>query len=633
MIRRELMVGSVIVLAGGVFLLDLLGTPDGAFAVLYIAVILHLAPLHRRWVIGAGCGTAMLTAAVFVWRHPSGVASGGYSRLAVSLVAIGVTTVLSLRHRSTRDTVREQAWMLELTHDTVIIRDASDVILYWNDGAEQLYGWSRAEAVGRICGELLKCAFPSAEVAAALEVHGQWSGEVVRLRRDGARLVLGSRLLRRRDPHGGPNGVIELSADLTEQRRADAKRSASERRYRTMFDTAGFATWEADWSPTMRVVTQSAPADQDLKTWLAAHPDLVQSAVGSAVIRNANQAAVDLFQAPSRRDLIGSNLSARYLPEEMPAFVHILSTLAGGAEGAEIETRMRTLDGRVAEVVMRLTVLPEGERWSHMLIMTFDVTERNEARARIEQTSAALAHAGRVSILGQLAASIAHEVNQPLTAILNYGKSGRRWLSRAEPDLEEVAGCLEKIISNGTRAADIIGRVRALARKAAPRTEPLNLAELVEEAMALIQHEARAADVTLRRAGQGDVPPVFGDRVQVQQVLVNLLMNGLQAMREVDGGGKELRVLTEPLAEGMVRVAVEDRGAGFRDGDAARIFEPFFSTKADGMGMGLSICRSIIEAQGGQISAANNDGPGATVSFTLPVRPAIAPARRPAPIP
>jgi len=637
MIRRRLMVASAIALAVAIFLLDLLGPLDSAIAVLYIAVILLLAPLDRRVVIAAGCGAAMLTAVAFVSRHLPGASGGAYSRLVVSFVAIGVSTLRTLLGSSTRTAVREQARLLELSHDTVIIRDANDVIIYWNDGAEQLYGWSRAEALGKTCNKLLHCAFQSAEVAAALEADGQWSGEVVRTRRDGDRLVLGSRWLLRRDPDGRPIGVIESSADLTEQRRADAERSASEQRYRTMFDAAGFATWEADWSETMRIVTQSAPAGQDLKTWLEAQPDLVQDAISRAFIRNANQAAVDLFQAPTRQDLVGANLSARYLPGELPAFAHILSTLASGAEGAESETRMRTLGGRVADVVVRLTLLPQGERWSHVLVMAFDVTERNEARARVEQTSAELAHAARVSILGQLAASIAHEVNQPLTAIINYGKSGRRWLSRPEPDLGEVGGCLEKIVSNGTRAADVIGRVRTLARKAAPQTEPLNLAELVEDAMALIQHEARAADATLRRTGQGDLPLVFADRVQVQQVIVNLLMNGLQAMREVHDRKKELCVFTETLPEGMVRVAVKDLGAGFENGDTARIFEPFFTTKPDGMGMGLSICRSIIEAQGGRLSAANNDGPGATVTFTLPVGSgaslSAAPARRPEPIP
>jgi C4-dicarboxylate-specific signal transduction histidine kinase len=242
--------------------------------------------------------------------------------------------------------------------------------------------------------------------------------------------------------------------------------------------------------------------------------------------------------------------------------------------------------------------------------------ERNEVRARLEQTSAELAHAARVSTLGQLAASIAHEVNQPLSAIITYGKSGKRWLGRDVPDLREVETCLDHIVSNGSRAADVIARVRALARKGAPEAEPLALGELVDDTITLVQREARAARVVLRRSEDGPVPLALGDRVQVQQVLVNLLMNGIQAMREVHRPRRLAIALSGE--EEAVRVSVRDNGTGIA-GDPSNVFQPFFTTKEDGMGMGLSICRSIIEAQGGRIAAANNPDHGATISFTLPI--------------
>lgn len=249
--------------------------------------------------------------------------------------------------------------------------------------------------------------------------------------------------------------------------------------------------------------------------------------------------------------------------------------------------------------------------------------ERNEARARLAQASAELAHAARISTLGQLAASLAHEVNQPLSAIINYGKSGKRWLGREEPNLAEVANCLDHIVSNGNRAADVIARVRAQARNAAPEPGPLDMADLVKEAVALLAREAQAARVAVLVFGGEALPPAMGDRVQVQQVLVNLLMNAIQAMREIKGRPRELCIR---LAEedGMVRVAVEDCGTGI-EGEPARIFDPFFTTKKDGMGLGLSICRSIIEAQGGRITAGNNPAHGATIAFTLPVAAGAAP--------
>lgn len=625
--RRRWLVALAFALAAGIFAVDLFTPLDGAVAVLYIAVILLLAPLGRRFVVAAGLGSVLLAIAAFIGGHLYSPTGGAYTRVAVSLVAIVITTLLSLRDRSTRTTLGEQARLLELSHDTVIIRAKNDTILYWNDGAEELYGWTRAEALGRTCSELLKCDYPD-QVTATLEAEGQWSGEVVRTRRDGTRLVLASRWLLRRDPEGRPVGVIESSADLTESRRADAQRQASEQRYRTMFDAAGFAAWEGDWSRTMQLVREAVPAGEPLDAWLAAHPEAARAAIDAAAIRMANPAAAELFGAATAAVLDGSALQGRYVPAGLPGLAQILATLASGARAAEAETCLQALDGRVVDVVLRVTVLPEGEDGSQVLVMAVDLTERNETRARLEQTSAELAHAARVSTLGQLAASIAHEVNQPLTAIITFGKSGKRWLSRPEPDLAEVAGCLDRIVGNGTRAADVIGRVRALARKTAPQAELLSLPDLVDDAVTLLQRDARAADVTIRKAWRRPPPPVWADRVQVQQVLVNLVMNGVQAMREVEGRKRELGILAEALPDGTVRLSVQDSGTGFADGDAERIFTPFFTTKAEGMGMGLSICRSIIESQGGRISARNNDGHGATVSFTLPTAPP-APAKAP----
>lgn len=613
------MIVLAVLLAAAIFTIDFFTTFDGAIAVLYIGVILLLAPSGRRIAIATGIITALLTTFAFLVGHLGHASDGAASRFAVSLVAIVITTLLSIRDRASRTTLGEQARILELSHDTVIIRDSNDVIVYWNDGAEHLYGWSRHEAVGRSCIELLKGRFPADEIADALDRDGHWSGEVSRMRRDGKPLVLASRWLRRRDPDGRAIGVIESSADLTEQRRADAQVRASEKRYRTIFDSAGFATWESDWSETMRTMLAEAPAGDGRKAWLVAHPGVIEKAISAAVTRDANPAAVQLFEAANRDALIGASLSGRYLPESIGALTDLLLPLADGANMAECEVRLQTLGGRIADVVLRVTLLPEEERWSHVLVMAFDVTERNEVRARFEQVSAELAHAARVSMLGQLAASITHEVNQPLAAIINYGKSAKRWLGKAAPEVEEAAGCVDKMIANGARAAEVVERVRSLARNAAPQADRVHLSDLINDATALIQREARAHLVTVLRRSSDDLPAVLADRVQVQQVLMNLLMNGIQAMRDVADRPRELCIDTSILADGTVKVAVVDCGTGFPAGNEARLFEPFFTTKIDGMGMGLSICRSIIERHGGVISAANNETAGATVSFTLPI--------------
>jgi PAS domain S-box-containing protein len=625
--HREFALTTAALAMTAVFLIDLLTPLQGAVAVLYIAVPLLLA---RAWgrviVIGAAALCAALATVAFLLGHWRQAPDSALLRLFVSLVALATATLLALRDRFARITLDEQARILELTHDTVIIRDADDVIRYWNKGAEQLYGYSQAEAVGRNCRDLLHCEFPSEAVKAAIEASGQWRGEMSRVRRDGARIVLASRWLQRRDVEGQPVGMMETSADLTERKRADEDRDRSELRYGAIFRAAGFAIWEADWSEIHRYVTKAmAGVSGDPKVWLLDHPEVIREAAARARIREVNRAALDLFGAKEPDDLIGASIIGRYAAGGEEGFVDILAGLAQGAAVVEAETRLTSRDGKVLDVVLRATLVPDGEPWSRALVMAFDETERKEARAKLEQVSAELAHASRISTLGQLAASIAHEVNQPLTAIVTFAKSGKRWLGRETPNIGETADCLDHIVENGTRAAEVIARVRALARKATPAAEPLDLANLADEAMSLVRREAAAAQVNLRLEVGEAVPLALGDRVQVQQVLVNLMMNAIQAMAEVEGRSRDLCVKLELEDIGVVRVSVQDCGMGILDADPSRIFTPFYTTKGDGMGMGLSICRSIVEGQGGRISAMNNAEHGATIAFTLPLHAACRP--------
>jgi PAS domain S-box-containing protein len=616
--RRRLILAVAAVASALIFAADTLSPIDGAVAVLYTGVVLMVAPLGRRFVIGSGLVTATLTTLAFVWGHGDDPLGGAHLRYVVSLVAITITVLLSLRDRSARVTLAEQARILEFSHDTVIIRDAANIIRYWNEGAERLYGWTREEAVGRHCLQLLKTVLPDPEVDRTLAEAGTWSGEIVRTRRDGTTLILASRWLQRRDPEGRPIGIVETSADLTENRRVEAERQNSEQRYSTIFNSAGFAALECDLSEAMQKILVSNAPDSDMEAWLGGSPETVRLAAEGINIYNANKAALQMFEVEDAADLAPDKMLHRQLPDVEPALAHIFARLAAGATLAETEAKCRTMSGRAIDVVLRVSVLPDGLDWSRVLLMAADVTERNEARAKAEKTSAELAHAGRVSILGQLAGSITHEVNQPLAAIINYGKSGKRWLTRPEPDLTEVAECLDKIVSNGNRAAEVVGRVRSLAKKAAPQASSVDLALLVEESVALLAREARTATTAIRIEQLGVCPSIVCDRVQVQQVIVNLLMNALQAMRGVADRPREIRVKIEGTVENTIRVAVQDSGSGI-DGDPNRIFDPFFTTKSDGMGLGLSICKTIIEGQGGRITASNNAGSGATVAFTLPL--------------
>ncbi|MBI5129340.1 MAG: PAS domain S-box protein [Rhodopseudomonas palustris] len=611
--KRRAVLVMAFVASALIFAADALSPIDGAVAVLYTGVVLMVAPLGRKFIVAAGCISALLALTAFLWGHASDLIGGALLRFVVSLVAILITVLLSVRDRSARVSLAEQVRILEASHDTVIIRDSAGIVRYWNEGAERLHGWSRDEALGRHYAELFDESAPVEEIARSMREAGTWSGEVVRTRRDGARLILASRWLQRHDPEGNAIGIIEASADLTESRRAQAERLNLERRYSTIFNSAGFAALECDLSGALSLVLSAGSGD--VAASLRADPALLAAAVERITIHNANPAALEMFDAQGAGDLIAAELLACSIPDVRQALETIFVVLVTGATQIETETRFITRSGRSIDAVLRLSVLPDGTDWSRVLLMAFDVTERNEARAKIERTSAELAHAGRVSVLGQLAASIAHEVNQPLAAIINYGKSGKRWLTRPSPDLGEVADCLDKIVSNANRAAEVVGRVRFLARKSAPQSDSVDLVVMVQDAIELLRREIHSAKATVRVEHSGPISMIDCDRVQVQQVIVNLLMNGLQAMRGIDGR-REILVSLEDSGD-MVAVVVSDTGAGIA-GEPTQIFEPFFSTKSDGMGLGLSICRTIIEAQGGQIQASNNDGSGATVAFTLP---------------
>ena len=230
-----------------------------------------------------------------------------------------------------------------------------------------------------------------------------------------------------------------------------------------------------------------------------------------------------------------------------------------------------------------------------------DVTATKRAEEALRQAQADLAHVTRVTTLGELTASIAHEVNQPLAAIVTNGEVGLRWLDREVPDLAEVREALGDMISNGRRASEIIQRLRALSRKTETQKVALDINDAISEVIPLVQQEVLSHRVSLRLELAPTLPAVLGDRVQLQQVIINLIVNGMEAMAPVTDRPRELVVRSQLDDSGQVLVAVEDSGVGIDPENAKQLFNAFFTTKPSGMGMGLSICRSIIENHGGTI--------------------------------
>jgi C4-dicarboxylate-specific signal transduction histidine kinase len=230
----------------------------------------------------------------------------------------------------------------------------------------------------------------------------------------------------------------------------------------------------------------------------------------------------------------------------------------------------------------------------------------------------ALAHANRVTTMGQLTASITHEVNQPITAAITYALAARRWLSAEPPNFREVDDTLSLIVKEGRRAGEVVERVRALVKKVPARKDAVAINDAIVEVIALTRTEAANNSVSVRTQFAEDLPRVQGDRVQLQQVMLNLIVNAIQSMSGVEDGNRELHISTVSIEPDGVCVAVRDTGPGLSPETLSRLFEPFYTTKSEGMGIGLSICRSIIEAHGGRLWAIPCEPQGALFQFTIP---------------
>jgi PAS domain S-box-containing protein len=359
------------------------------------------------------------------------------------------------------DKLREQAQLLDLTHDTIFARDMKDVITYWNRAAEELYGWKEEEAIGRISHDLMQTAFPAPleQIHAQLLRTGRWEGELTQSKRDGARVAVVSRWSLQRGDQGNPVAILETNNDITERR--------------------------------------------------------------------------------------------------------------------DFEERLR--------------------------------------EAQVE-----LAHVTRLTTLGELAASIAHEVNQPLAAVVTSGEACLRWLDRDVPQLDEAREAVQLMIKDGSRAADVIQRVRALSKKTDAPKAALSINDIINEIILLLERELLSHQASLRLELASELPAVLVDRVQMQQVLINLIMNGIEAMGSITDRPRELTVRSRRDGADQVLVAVQDSGVGIDPEHMDRLFNAFFTTKPAGTGMGLSICRSIIDAHGGTLSVCGNADSGATFHFTLP---------------
>ena len=308
----------------------------------------------------------------------------------------------------------------------------------------------------------------------------------------------------------------------------------------------------------------------------------------------------------------------RVHPDDRNLMQQGLSSASDGSRELDSEVRLLMSDEQIKHVRVVARRLAYGSDKERVVGALMDITGARKSQQALLAAQSALAHASRVATLGEISATIAHEVNQPLAAIVANGQACLRFLHHDDPDLDDVRGAVEWIVKDGNRAADVIQRVRSLMKKADTRMLPLDINVAIQEVAALLQRELTAQNVELRLELQPGMPAVVADRVQIQQVIINLVMNGIEAMQATDRS-RILVIQSRPDEASRILVAVKDCGAGLDEAAADRVFEAFFSTKPGGLGMGLSICRSIVEVHGGRLWATGNGrGPGATFQFALP---------------
>lgn len=646
--------------------------------------------------------------------------------------------------RRVEEMLRQRANLLDLTHDTVFVRDMNDVITYWNRGAEDMYRWTRDEALGSVAHELMKTIFPTPlkEINDTLLRTDRWEGELIHSKRDGTKVVVASRWSLQRSEQGKPFAILETNNDVTERKRAEealreseeqwravfennptmyfmvaadgtvlsvnpfgadklgytvdelvgspvlnvfyeadreavqknvavcfeqlnrsmnwearkirkdgsmlwvretaramllknrpivlvvcediterkrveSELSESEKRYRYIFDAAGVSIWEENFSEVKAAIDElKASGVDDVCRYVSTHPEFVRQLIPLVKVVDVNDATVTLFNADSKDELLVS-LDKIFLPETEEVFAGELIAIAEGRTSFEAETSLRTLDGKRLTVLFAITLPAQPASLESVLVTITDITERKHAEEELQKTQAELAHIARVTTMGELTSSIAHEVNQPLAAIVTSGNACLRWLSNDPPNVEEARQTVMRVVNDGHRASEVVGRIRAFFKKTTPQRVRVDVNQLIEDVIAMVPSELKRNRVQVRTELADDLPGVAGDQVQLQQVLLNLVINAIEAMSNVSGP-RELLIRSRRFESGTVLVSVQDSGVGFSEQSAAKLFDAFFTTKPQGLGMGLSISRTAIEAYGGRLWATSNDGGGATFQFTLP---------------
>jgi len=393
--------------------------------------------------------------------------------------------------------------------------------------------------------------------------------------------------------------------------------SREQNRFHSVFDGTIVGFVEIDLRGVRRVMAELESAVGDIAAHIASDITVVRRVLDGTPVVGLNEKACQMLGVVPA-EAVGKPLGLWCPDETMAVWNRVFLDYIARKVSHEAETVIRRKDGSNLDVILSAAYPKRPEEQVFVVVGLVDISERIAREKALARAQLDLAHVGRVSILGELAASITHEINQPLSAIMANGNAALRWLNRPVSDLDEARAAIGHMVLEAERASRIIARTRAMAMKGSGESTVFELKPTLAEAIEITRRQIAILGASCTLAGCDASVRILGDRVQLQQVIINLIVNAAQAMFE---GGRQGRVVDVGFRVdgGRAKVCVADTGPGLDAVDADRLFEAFFTTKVDGMGMGLSVSKGIVEAHGGTIAACNNAGPGCTFTIDIPI--------------
>ena len=416
---------------------------------------------------------------------------------------------------------------------------------------------------------------------------------------------------------GHPNRLCLAVEGTTIDTRSLRDLRSSEERYRRLLQHLPFALLQVDATHIGRLfASMKAAGVSDLEAHLDEHPELIELANRCVRVTNANRSAVKLFGADDVEGLFGP---VGYVFAACPAAAaRVMKAHFNGVRNYSETMKVRTLDKRLIDVQLTVTYPAPPEQLDVTLLSLEDITDRLQTDAELRELQTDFTRAARILTLGELATSIAHEVSQPLAAILTNAETSLRWLSRGDGNLAKVKQLNSRIATSARHASDVVQRIRSMAAKHSAERSTVEINEIVQEVLLFISHDLEVRSVSIKTTLGRDLPPILGDRVQLQQVIVNLILNSAQAMAQAGMSSGHITLRTTSVDQTGLSFVILDDGPGIADEHIDHIFEGFFTTKEDGIGVGLAICQSIIASHGGSITASNRPEGGACFRLWLP---------------